>query len=169
MEISKYCYFGNFAWKPLIILYMLNKSNDNDIILYRDINFNKYPNVLNGNDNYIKLIDKIMKNTDLFVPIENYPDIKYKNHVKKEIFEYFDCYNNDYLESYLHNASIIICRKNNKTINFIKEWLYYCGIERLISDNLYIKQHKDFRWCTQDQSILNILLKKIIMQVIFLF
>ena len=74
MEISKYCYFGNFAWKPFIILDMLNKSKDNDIILYRDINFNKFPNILNDNDNYIKLIDKIMKNTDIFVPIENYPD-----------------------------------------------------------------------------------------------
>ena len=41
---------GNCAWRPLIILLEMEKIKDNDIVVYRDINCNKYPTLKNFNN-----------------------------------------------------------------------------------------------------------------------
>jgi hypothetical protein len=151
---------GFLRWKPYIILQTLLESNDGDIIFYRDSNCHKYPQILSGVENTISTIDFVLKKSDIYIPIENYPKIKKKHNVKKEVFEHFEMHNNSMLESYLYNASIVICKKTDKTIQFMKDWLSYCLNDELINCNYGVDQHPDFWWNTQEQAIMNLLIEK---------
>ena len=55
-----------------MILDVLNKSNDNDIIFFRDCNVTKYPGILYRSDEIRETIDYVMKDRDIFLPMENY-------------------------------------------------------------------------------------------------
>jgi hypothetical protein len=147
---------GYLRWKPYIILETLKKSNYNDIIYYRDCNVKKYPEILEGIHETALLLNKLLLSEDIFFPIEN--NIKLKGHVKSEIFEYMKLNKKNYLEKYLLNASVIICRKSDLTIKFMEEWLELCKNDDLISSNYCpLIQNKNFKWNTQEQSIMNML------------
>ena len=155
---------GYQRWKPYIILDTLKKSNDNDIIYFRDSNIDKYPNILNGLEYTLKYLNLVLNETDIFAPVENIGIIKMKQHIKIEVFEKIDKYPNNYLDDNLINSSIIILRKNEFVIKFITEWLEFCMDESLISSDYSNNQHPDFKWNTMEQSILNVLIKKYINQ-----
>ncbi len=97
---------------------------------------------------------------DIFVPIENYPRIKMKNHVKREAFEASDVLNETATEDYLYNASVVICRKTEKTIKFMQDWLTLCMDSKLLSPLTTGIQHAELRHNTQEQAILNGLLAR---------
>jgi hypothetical protein len=158
---------GYLRWKPYIILKTLLESNDGDIIYYRDSNVEKYPTILHDIQYSVETINYVLSNTDIFIPVENYPTLKMKNNVKREVFEYFDLYNYNTLESYLLNASIIVCRKSEVIIKFINEWLDVCKNDNLINCSTIGNQHPEFYWNTQEQAIMNILMKKYIMNNLF--
>jgi hypothetical protein len=153
-------FIGYLAWKPYIILKTLLESNEGDIIYYRDSNCKKYPEILHHVKNTVLTLNFVLNDNDIFMPIENYPRLKNKKNIKKEVFEHFELYNNEMLESYLLNASIIVCRKNEKNINFMNDWLNACKNEKLITAETFSKQHPAFEWNTQEQAIMNILHKK---------
>jgi hypothetical protein len=71
-----------------------------------------------------------------------------------------NAYTDEYLESPLINASIIVCRKSPFSIKIVSEWLELCKLDRLISFATGSNEHSDFKWTCSDQSILNVLLKK---------
>ena len=156
---------GYLRWKPYVILKTLMECDYGDIVYYRDCNISKYPAILDNIENTRETIEFVLRinNTDIYVPLESHTDLKMKNYIKREVFEYFNCYNNNYFESLLFNASLVICRKSDFTIKFITKWLEACKDDNIISCK-YDKniQHVDFKWNTQEQSILNVLLKKYI-------
>jgi hypothetical protein len=158
---------GYLRWKPYIILKLLLESNEGDIIYYRDSNIIKYPNILVDIDKTISVLDFVLNENDFFMPVEGYPYIKMKNHVKRECFENLNIYNKQIIESYLLNASIIVCRKSDTSIKLIQNWLDICSIDSLISSEFTEPQHIDFKWNTQEQAILNVLIKKYIEENIF--
>jgi hypothetical protein len=92
---------GYLRWKPYIILKTLLESNEGDIIYYRDSNKDKYPDILCGIENTVNMLNLVLLNRDLFTPVENYPCLKMKKNVKREVFEYFNMYNKTNLESHL--------------------------------------------------------------------
>ncbi len=151
---------GFLRWKPYIILKALESVKDNEIVYYRDGNIIKYPTIVDGCNETRDLINLVLSNTDIFVPIENYPILRMKKNVKREIFEAIGEYNNDYLESYGYNSSIVICRKTELSIKIIREWLEKCMIDELIIYDAKQNQHPEFGWNVQEQSILNVILKK---------
>ena len=155
---------GYLRWKPYIILDTLTKSNENDIIYYRDSNIDKYPSILNGLEYTLKYLNLVLNETDIFAPLENLGTIKMKHHIKREVFEKIDAYPNNYLNDNLINASIIITRKTDTSIKFFTEWLELCNDENLISPNYSSIQDNQFKWNTQEQSIMNVLMKKYISQ-----
>lgn len=158
---------GYLRWKPYIILKTLLESNDGDIVYYRDSNINKYPEVLISIEYTIRTLQFVLNKNDIYTPVELYPYIKTKKHVKREVFEYFDSYNKENIESYLLNASIIVCRKNDITIKFMNEWLNACKNNELISSNYGGGQDIDFKWNTQEQAIMNVLINKYIQSNLF--
>jgi hypothetical protein len=158
---------GYLRWKPYILLQSLLNSNEGDIIIYRDVNTKKYPQILMDIEDIIKTANFVLKDTDIFIPVEGYPRIKKKQHIKREVFEHFDLYDTENLESYLLNASIIICRKNDKIVKFMKEWLTECSDDNLISSVANPPQLREFGWNTQEQAIMNLLTSKYIKMNIF--
>lgn len=153
---------GYLRWKPYIILTTLLDANYGDIIYYRDSNIVKYPAILDGIESTIDTLQFVLQKNDLFIPIENYPLLKMKHNVKSEVFQHFDLYNDETMESYLLNASIIVCRKTDLVIEFMRDWLDACKNDDLISCKYNDNQHSEFKWNTQEQAIMNILMQKYI-------
>lgn len=151
---------GYLKWKPYIILEKLKNINDNEIVYYRDSNIIKYPVMINGINETRELIEFVLKDNDIFVPIENYPELKMKHNVKREIFEEIGKYNDNYLEEFMFNTSIVICKKTKRTVELMEKWLYYCNNDRLLTYTIHIRQHPEMHHNVQEQSILNVILKK---------
>lgn len=153
---------GFLRWKPYIILQKLKELNEGDIIFYRDCNITKYPNIIadihNIRKNAIGVLNYIQQ--DIFSPIEMYPKLKVKNNVKIEVLKRLAILSEDNMDSYLHNASIIICRKNKNTIKFMEEWLEYCMDDELLSPKIEDIQHCELLHNTQEQAIMNGMLIK---------
>lgn len=151
---------GYLRWKPYIILEQLLKANEGDIIYYRDCNVEKYPNILHDIEYSPHTLEFVLRDTHLFVPIENYPTIMMKQHVKQEVINTLYSGNGSLDNKPLYNASVIVCRCNEYTIQFMRNWLKCCEDDGLISseyDNKIAKPY--FKWNTQEQAILNILLQ----------
>ncbi|MFU0933111.1 hypothetical protein ACM26E_20180 [Kluyvera cryocrescens] len=148
---------GFLRWKPYILLKELEKMNDGDILFYRDCNVTKYPNILADIHHIRKNATSVLNyiNGDLFSPIEMFPNLKVKHNVKTDVLKQMGLLTEKNIESYLHNASIIICRKTPEVIKALKEWLYYCMDDQLISPNYNQVQHCEFKHNTQEQAIFN--------------
>ena len=150
---------GYFKWKPYIILKTLEMVEEGDIVYYRDCNVQKYPGILEGLDDTPQTLEFVLRESDIYVPIENYPMIKAKNHIKRAVFEHFGCFTDEYLEAYLHNASIVVCRKSDTSMKVIREWLENCK-DKLVDNKISTHEHKDFKWHTFDQGPINVLLNR---------
>lgn len=153
---------GFLRWKPYILLNKLNQISDGEIIFYRDCNITKYPNILADIHNIRRNVIGVLNYTkqDIFSPIEIYPKLKVKNNVKSEVLRKLNILTEDNMENYLHNASIIICRKTPEVVKFMEEWLKYCMNDSLLSPKLEEIQHSELLHNTQEQAILNGLLIK---------
>ena len=60
-------------------------------------------------------------------------------------------------------ATIQIYKKNDYTVKFIQEWLYYCQDKRIVTDDKNTQgmpNYPDFRENRHDQSVLSLLIKK---------
>lgn len=155
---------GYLRWKPYIILEELKKADDGDIVYYRDVNVLKYDGILTGVSDTYRTVVKVLEDTehgDLFVPIEGYPCPLVKQYVKKEVINAMmpRC---DWIgERQLYNASVVVAKKTARTIAFMEEWLEWCKDDNLLKSD-YNKDIQDptFRWNTQEQAILNMLLYK---------
>ena len=80
--------YGYWLWKPYINLKLLEKINENDIVLYTDAGctFN-----INGKNRLIDYIN-LVKEYDILSFQLTHPERKY---TKRDLFEYFDYENND--------------------------------------------------------------------------
>ena len=151
---------GYLRWKPYIILKTLLESNEGDIIYYRDSNITKYPGIKHGINSTSKTLNYVLDGTDIFAPIETYPYTRMTQHVKREVFEHFKLYGKHMKQPFLFNASVVACRKNESSVQFVTEWLETCKNDELISSSHTLQQHRDFLWNTQEQSIMNVLFQK---------
>lgn len=151
---------GFLKWKPYIILKELEKVKFGDIVYYRDGNIIKYPAIMEGIEDTRELVNLVLEKTDIFVPIENYPTLKMKKNVKREIFERLGEHTERYWESYGYNSSIVICRKSELSMQIIREWLDGCMQDELVIYEAGPNQHPAFGWNVQEQSILNVILQR---------
>ena len=71
--------FGWYAFKPFMILSILEEIDDGDILFYLDVN--DIP--LNGIKTYIKEFFLKNKNYDLLAPLTNYPNLKFLSKFNK--------------------------------------------------------------------------------------
>jgi hypothetical protein len=151
---------GFLKWKPYVVLRALEEAGQGDIVYYRDANIAKYPSILDSVHETRPLVDMVLRDCDVFVPVENWPDLKMKKNVKREIFEELGRYDNDYLESFGYNSSIVVCRKSDTSIRMMREWLDGCMQDRLLNYDTTKLQHPEYGWNVQEQSILNVILKR---------
>ena len=76
-EINK---FGWYAFKPFLILSLLQKLKDGDILFYLDVN----DKPLNGLKDYLKRFFVQNINYDLLAPLTNYSNFKFSSRFHKE-------------------------------------------------------------------------------------
>ncbi len=153
---------GFLRWKPYIILDAMNRSEEGDIIYYRDCNVIKYPAILNGVHDTRSTVSELLQHDDIFVPAEN--SLLLPQHVKREVITAMlplGLTEDDprIQKRPLLNASIIIVRNTVKTRYLMKEWFDWCLDDHLLQSSFDETLQTDaFRWNTQEQAILNMLL-----------
>lgn len=149
---------GFCAWRPLILLLELEKMKDEDILIYRDSNIEKYPTL--GEYNDIKNIaEKCLEicGFDFFIPHHSFP-VKNRELTKTNVLRELG---DDHPFSYEFPAlmcGFIVIRKNKIVIELLKEWLIACENESWINGEQYGELDSEFDHSTPEQSILSVII-----------
>lgn len=149
---------GFCAWRPKILLLELEKMSEGEILIYRDMNIKKYPN-LGNYDNIRNLVLKILDivNFDFFVSREtNFFQLKQlaKTNIIRELGD-------DHPFTYNFPnllCNFLIVRKSKVSIELLKEWENACLEEEWINGEQYGELHSSFRWSCPEQSILGVII-----------
>jgi hypothetical protein len=139
---------GYWIWKPYVILKTLVTLNDDDILIYCDSamsfvsSIHPYINALSGS----------------FMLFEHAGHLETK-FTKSDVFNSLNCLENKEITSTRHlNASHSIWKKNENSINFLKEWLALCEDYHLVTDEPSVEPNfPDFYDHRHDQSIMSCL------------
>lgn len=115
--------YGNFIWKPKIILDTLLNMNENDILIYADSGFHIN---INGLERLYYYLEKLQnENNNLVVFSTN--SYFSKQFVKMDaIMNLYPNFNEECQDMLLIYAGLMIVKKNNNTLNLIQDWLNLC-------------------------------------------
>ncbi len=148
---------GCMAWHPRIIYQsLIDLCKPNDILVYHDINFDKYPIYLKNFDFDKSFFSKIVTNHSVVLFRDTYQPLKVqcKNFlIKKYKLEKYRNLNGFWL-------GFIVVKNNHKGRNFVKEWCKLSTINNLgpLPDTNEVDQ--DFVYNTASQSTLSVLYYK---------
>ena len=159
--------YGYYLWKPYIILQKLNEISDNDIILYADSRCH-IKGKCNWLEDLIQNIEYDIAHTSTF-----YPECYFtRKDLFSELNKIYNIDNNDIdkiLNSHQHMATFMAIRKNNKTIDFIKNWYIFMNNNKQLINDLNKKEleierksvsyNNYFRENRHDQSVFSVLIK----------
>jgi hypothetical protein len=135
----------------------LNQIDDGDLLLYIDAGsyINKYAK--NVFDDYINIVNKNAG----FLALNCDNSIE-KKWTKRDLFKLLDCDEPYYTNSNQIAAGLVIYKKNDLTIKFLKEFQKISLIEHAINDyNSYNPNYDEFIEHRHDQSVFGLLVKKI--------
>lgn len=145
---------GYWVWKPYIILKTLEKLDKEDYLIYLDAGIE-----------IIKPLDKLLKICKKDGGIMLFSPLHYTNKdwTKRDVFVKLRCDSSFFHNSKQLEAGMMILKKNNFTLNFIKNWLELCTEYSLINDsqnNCTLPNFPSFKEHRHDQSLLTILALK---------
>lgn len=151
--------YGYWIWKPYIILKLLEKINEGDVVVYMDSGGDIVEHKKQKFDEYLKLLDQ----NPIIVFSDDSFRYKEKYFQKMSVLKRFNLENNeDFLNSGQIEGGVFICKKCEESISFVKEWFdlitenNYC----LVNDEDSFPQYEEFISHRHDQSILSILSKQ---------
>ena len=147
--------YGYWLWKPYIILKVLEKMNDNDILLYCDSGCELN---IDGIEHMNILIEKT--NNKLIIGTScSSDDYRY---TKMDIINYFKINDIDLLKKPHMQSGVIMLKKCDIIFNLINEWYNIMSNNyKLIDDSQSISQNNvEFIENRHDQSIFSMLVKK---------
>lgn len=156
------------AFKPYLILKTLMET-DCDVVYWRDGNILKYHNYLNNLPDVRRTIEYSLETvgTDIFVPIESWKAAqeramgmsctslmfeKILGRIKSEYIKYPEI-----------NNSLIILKNTDYSKELVKKWLEYMQIDDFFNNEIE-SYHRNYIANSSDQSILNVLILKEIME-----
>lgn len=155
--------YGYWIWKPQIILQVLTKMKDDDILLYCDSGCSLNKEGKQIFDHYIEMtknhhlglacfqlsMEHVEKRWNKYSTVEKILGPKFEETYKLIV-------NTPQCES-----GMIFIRKTSETINIIREWLFFCEQYDLINDSKSSKtDFKEFSEHRHDQSVWSLLVKK---------
>ncbi len=149
---------GFCAWRPKILLLELEKMSEGEILIYRDMNIKKYPN-LGNYDNIRNMVLKVLDivKFDFFVSREN-NFFKLKRLTKTNIIRELGD-NHPFTYNFPNLISnFLIIRKSKVSIELLKEWENACLKEEWINGEQYGELHSSFRYSCPEQSILGVII-----------
>jgi hypothetical protein len=161
MENTHNTGYGFYSWKPIIILDVMNKINDGDIILYHDAGRHEYKYEFRKDINI--LINTVIQNyKGIGVPGSLY---EHKHWCKRDCFINMKCNEPRYWNLKHLCATWSIWEKNDLALKFLEEWKYYCNDEKgtvTTHDSLHgaLSDFSDFKEHRWDQAILTNLIEK---------
>jgi len=164
--------FGYWCWKPQVILQILNKMDDGDILQYSDVGCHLNKNGLDRLFQYFELTKITEKGILAFQnKLPEYP-LKYDGRemlnyleyewVKGDLIDYFNIRNNaNILYTPTIGATVIFIRKCEKSVQIINEWLNIIKYDFHFIDDTKSKSPNidGFIEHRHDQSIFSILCK----------
>ncbi len=142
---------GYWLWKPYFILKALNNIKNNDILVYSDAgikiigDLTPLFNIVNKKENGILLFKANHKNSVW---------------TKRDCFILMGCDSKKYWEGEQAGAFFQVYKKTAKSVDFVKEWLYFCQNEHILTDMPNIcglPNLEGFKEHRHDQSILSLL------------
>lgn len=147
---------GYCLWKPLLIHDTLSEMDDGDVLFYLDS-----ADVFIGDPVKMKeVIFKILEDKDILLTSGAFPERQY---TKRDAFVGLKCDEEKYWNQIQIENGIIVCKKSENTISFLRKWLYACTNPCLITDDVNILGKENFpefvehRW---NQSIMSLLRTK---------
>jgi hypothetical protein len=162
--------YGYWIWKPEIILNYIYQIPDNAILHYADIGCCFYPgkNKIKKFYYYQQIAEK-----NGFVAFQfkrpktkkkniEYPIIYEREYTKYDLAKYLGLKlkSNEMNSPQIVSGNFFI-KKNNRNINFLKDWLKICNRLNLIDNSKSIlKNHNNFKAHRNDQSAFSLLCKK---------
>lgn len=147
---------GYWLWKPYFIEQALNKLENNDILVYTDASIAQLKSLQPIFDLLSKTSVICFKNGDGSGPDE-------RIHCKRDTFILMDCDNEKYWSTGQIDASHLFLKKDEFSMKFVKEWLFYAQDERIITDRPNtqgLPNYPMFADHRHDQAILSLLAKK---------
>jgi hypothetical protein len=142
---------GFWIWKPYIILDVLSKIKENDIVVYSDSGIE----IIGHLDPLFELCHKqggiLLFQTHVHLN---------RTWTKRDCFVLMGCDSSEYWEAQQLMGGFSIFMKNERSIKFVEEWLYYCCNKFIITDipNVCgLENLPDFLDHRHDQSVLSIL------------
>jgi hypothetical protein len=149
------CGAGYWAWKPYFILEAMTQLDDGDALFYCDAGslFAASP---------APLIDLCLRSDSGVVLFDARP-LTNRQFTKRDCFVCLGCDEAKYWDSFEVIATVLVLRKCEFVLRFLKEWLGYCRDARAITDQPNTCGMKDLpgfiqhRW---DQAILSVLAAK---------
>lgn len=141
---------GGYVWKPYCILKALDELDEGDILFYCD-----------AGAFFIRSMKKYLINMEGDIWLSNIPFLE-KQFSKRKAFEMLGCDEKWYGESNQIQGGFVGIRKNEKSVNFIKEWLKNCENEELLSpdDNYNGQNDPCYIANREDQTIVSLMSKK---------
>jgi hypothetical protein len=152
--------YGYYIWKPKVILDILNKMNDYDILVYCDAGVYLNKNGINRLNEYLDKLNDI--NTDI-ITFSSSDKYKAKHYVKMDaIMDYYSNFNEEYSNTVTVYAGIMIIKKCNKTLNLISDWLNLCENYNFLNTNRSINYNEASYFCgnDKDNGLFNLCLSK---------
>jgi len=142
---------GYWLWKPYFIFETLKIMSPNDILFYVDSGVYL--------KNSVEKIIKMLNNSDTeMVLFGNYHTNRHFS--KRDAFDIMGV-NYDHRNDLQLDASTLAIKKTPNSCDFIKKWLDYCCIERVLTDSAsQAPEFEDFKDHRHDQAILTLLLNK---------
>jgi hypothetical protein len=154
---------GLSGFRPAMILHELSKMKDDDILVFRDINYEKYPTYKHF-DNITRIAEECLRRcqSDFFVPFHSpgqYNDTLLKNITKtKPIKELGENHPFSYEIPVVH-AYLFILRKSPESIGILEEWKSACENEEWLDGESYGETNAPgFVFHTIDQSLLGLVI-----------
>ncbi len=138
---------GYWLWKPFFIYKAMCELQDGDILIYSDAG----TVFVDSPDTLLALAQ--MKEILLFT--NNEPNIKWN---KNRCLSLMGCNSEKYFNKSQVAAGFQIYVNNEKTKKFVKEWLYYCCLPKVIDDTVSkpgeYEEYSDYKEHRHDQSVL---------------
>ena len=142
--------FGFYAFKPLIILDVMSKINNGDVILYHDAGRPEYN--FSFKKNLLPLVNNVINHYQGIGLCEG--GWSHNQYTKDKCFKLMDC-DNDYIRGKKQLAANWgIYEKNPKSLSFLNDWKKWCLNHDVICSSVDESNHDDFVRHTWDQSIL---------------
>lgn len=147
---------GYCLWKPYYILEVLNRMEENDLLLYMDS-----ADYIYEGDKLRETVFQLMKDKDLLLTDGAFPAYKY---TKRDAFIQMGCDKPEYHNSIQLEAGIVLVKNTDFTRKIILEWLHWCKNPSVITfdENVCgLPNLEGFKEGRYDQAILSLLKYKL--------